>query len=175
MSLLLTYAVILLRETFACNYTPPLDDDVTLGKTEYEETRTKRDDSSAWDWIRIEIEYDNTFERLLQSKRETLEAFIIIARDYFESTFKVKRLRSLMLPSYCGGYYSHWDDSETCGTKCEKRCGLAIAPDSADYFSPCKCDKNQCMDFPLNYGRKLYGADFVLFVSVKTQHCREGP
>lgn len=52
---------------FLKSFQPPLDDDVTLGKTEYEETRTKRDDSSAWDWIRIEIEYDNTFERLDRS------------------------------------------------------------------------------------------------------------
>ncbi|XGW06193.1 hypothetical protein V3C99_016479 [Haemonchus contortus] len=89
-------ALLLSRLILACDYKPPKPEDVMVAKTEYPlGSRTKRE--SSWDWIRIRIEYDNSFEKLNEKTKEKLRSMIRSAIHYFETTLKVRRLASLQL------------------------------------------------------------------------------
>uniref|UniRef100_A0A7I5ED49 Leishmanolysin-like peptidase n=1 Tax=Haemonchus contortus TaxID=6289 RepID=A0A7I5ED49_HAECO len=171
MNVRLFHATLAVRLILACDYVPPKPEDVIIAKTEYAAaSRSKRE--AAWDWIRIETEYDSSFNLLTEDKKELLEDLITTARDYFETTVKVRRLASLQLAPSCQGQARKFpNDTYLCAADCEKRCGGAIASQDAHYFMHCVCLDIECPTKQYNWGGKLTSADFVLFVSVIEGNC----
>ncbi|CAJ0605505.1 unnamed protein product [Cylicocyclus nassatus] len=70
-----------------------------------EDLRSKR--SSIWDWIRIELVYDESVNELTKLRQTTLKRLISQARDYFEDTIKVERVKKLQLWPVCPGCPSY--------------------------------------------------------------------
>ncbi|EYB82785.1 hypothetical protein Y032_0351g3242 [Ancylostoma ceylanicum] len=166
-------AHLLLSPVLSCDYRPPSDENVTIATTEYpsDAQRPKRD-TPYWDWIRIEIEYDETFTTLTDGQQDMLRKLITNARDYFESTVQVQRLVSIQLPASCKlGRAKVVGGVTHCELDCDKRCGTAAAPEHASYFSKCVCTAGECLTPDTNWGGKLHNADFVLFVSLDGEHC----
>uniref|UniRef100_A0A7I4YPQ5 Leishmanolysin-like peptidase n=1 Tax=Haemonchus contortus TaxID=6289 RepID=A0A7I4YPQ5_HAECO len=164
--------VLTIEVILACHYVPLKPEQVLVGKTEYPaQSRSRRDASR--DWIRIKIEYDASVNQLNEEKRKVLERLVTVAHDYFESTLKVKRLLSLQLPQLCIEKDGNFSMSTKCSGHCEKRCGEAVAPQSANYFKCCKCVNGECTGNQSSCGGKLTGTDFVLFVSVLEHDCHE--
>ncbi|XGW04819.1 hypothetical protein V3C99_015751 [Haemonchus contortus] len=161
-----------LRLVIACNYKPPKPEEVMVAKTEYPlKSRSKREVS--WDWIRIKIEYDHSFNLLNEEIKEMVEELVKGARHFFETTVKVNRLTSLQLPPRCKGRSGKLQNRTICAGLCEKRCGRAFAPQSAHYFGCCTChdgnnDSNRNQG---NCGGRLIDTDFVLFVTAMERHC----
>ncbi|XGW06195.1 hypothetical protein V3C99_016481 [Haemonchus contortus] len=166
-------ALLLSRLILACDYKPPKPEDVMVAKTEYPlGSRTKRE--SSWDWIRIRIEYDNSFEKLNEKTKEKLRSMIRSAIHYFETTLKVRRLASLQLSYICSGKSRQYKNKTICDGQCEKRCGKAVAPQSVKYYKCCSClnSEMECMDHS-DCGEKLVDTDLVMFVSAMASDCAE--
>lgn len=172
---LVLHALLLVKQVLTCDYAPPPKEEVSYGNAEYPEDHRAKRNIRIWDWIRIETEYDATFNLLAEDKKELLEDLITTARDYFETTLKVQRLQSIQLMPHClqsmGGIYPNGD--VLCDVDCERRCGGALAPESAVYFSKCLCKNTRCPTRG-KWGGVLKNADFVLFVSVKEDGCGPG-
>ncbi|KAK6054773.1 hypothetical protein COOONC_07722 [Cooperia oncophora] len=56
----LFHVLLLIRLTLTCDYVAPTDDEVMVANTEYPQGERKKREA-AWDWIRIETEYDASF------------------------------------------------------------------------------------------------------------------
>ncbi|KAK6757598.1 hypothetical protein RB195_015425 [Necator americanus] len=156
---------------FGCEHFPLSDENLTTAITEYPEGHRPKRDTPNWDWIRIETEYDQSFNLLSEEKQELLEDLITNARDYFETTIKVQRLSSIQLQPTCKGEGYIVNGHIECDYDCEKRCGKAIASPLAHYFTNCRCTKQDCETKQKNWGGKLRDADFVLFVLVSNERC----
>uniref|UniRef100_A0A0K0DKD3 Peptidase_M13_N domain-containing protein n=1 Tax=Angiostrongylus cantonensis TaxID=6313 RepID=A0A0K0DKD3_ANGCA len=91
------HVFLLIIPILTCEYKAPSEEDVTYAITEYPEGHRPKRESRSWDWMRIETEYDPTFNILDEEKKEVLEDMITSARDYFESILKVQRLGSIQL------------------------------------------------------------------------------
>ncbi|XGW04820.1 hypothetical protein V3C99_015752 [Haemonchus contortus] len=172
MSVVMLGILLALRLVIACNYKPPKPEEVMAAKTEYPlGSRSKRE--LPWDWIRIKIEYDHSFNLLDEEIKEVVEQLVRGARHFFETTVKVHRLASLQLPPRCKGRSGKLRNSTNCAGLCEKRCGRVIAPQSAHYFGCCTClgGNNDCNRNHSNCGGRIIDVDFVLFVSVMEDYC----
>ncbi|VDM54698.1 unnamed protein product [Angiostrongylus costaricensis] len=166
------YVFVLITPILTCEYKAPSKEDVTYAIAEYPEGHRQKREPRSWDWMRIETEYDPTFNILDEEKKEVLEDMITSARDYFESTLKVQRLGSIQLRPACIGEGTvDLNNTYQCSVDCEKRCGGALASVDAPYFAHCSCKYGPCPSMQRNWGGKLRNADFVLFVSVKEQSC----
>ncbi|KAK5974675.1 hypothetical protein GCK32_006605, partial [Trichostrongylus colubriformis] len=154
----LIHVIFIMKQILACEYVPPPADEVTLAITEYSQRpRTKR--NPFWDWIRIETVYDPSFHLLSVEKKEVLKDLIVAARDYFETTIKVKRISSLQLQPRCKGpegFIYKSSGTVVCPVDCQKRCGGAIAPFDAPFFSKSRLQRTVLLN-PTN--------------SKKLQHC----
>ncbi|EPB70142.1 hypothetical protein ANCCEY_10756 [Ancylostoma ceylanicum] len=154
----------------------PSPENLSVAFVEYEKNNRTRRDDPVWDWIRIETEYDYSFYELAEHEQELLKNLIKIARDFFESTLKVKRLSWIQLTPTCKYYkplgqvggYTH------CVADCENRCGPILVRDRA-YFQRCRCYEGPCRTRHRKSGGVLRNADFVLFVAaVDSKSCRAG-
>ncbi|KAK6757607.1 hypothetical protein RB195_015429 [Necator americanus] len=156
--------------TLACDKASLNTTNVTYGVID--DGRSKR--STSWDWIRIELYYDESVEALASEKLMILKRLISQARDYFEDTIKVERVRTLQLQPECsGGTYVRNKDFVKCGTDCIPGCGTAVAPVNTKIFVKCKCENRQCLTNFEEYVGTLNYADFILFVAIREGICDE--
>ncbi|EYB82783.1 hypothetical protein Y032_0351g3241 [Ancylostoma ceylanicum] len=169
-------ALLLPSSVSTCDYQAPSPENLSVAFVEYEKNNRTRRDDPVWDWIRIETEYDYSFYELAEHEQELLKNLIKIARDFFESTLKVKRLSWIQLTPTCKYYkplgqvggYTH------CVADCENRCGPILVRDRA-YFQRCRCYEGPCRTRHRKSGGVLRNADFVLFVAaVDSKSCRAG-
>ncbi|CAJ0588872.1 unnamed protein product [Cylicocyclus nassatus] len=138
-----------------------------------EDVRSKR--SSTWDWIRIELIYDKSVNELTTLRQTTLKRLISQARDYFEDTIKVERVRKLQLWPECAGQMWKKDNKGEVTIVCEKycrpSCGTATAPMGTAIFTPCSCHHGNCPSDFDDYIGTITHTDFVLFVAIRHGIC----
>ncbi|WKY08738.1 hypothetical protein Q1695_007897 [Nippostrongylus brasiliensis] len=174
------HTLLIVKYALACPYKAPSDDEVRFTGVDYEEQNFMRsadgsDHENAddgWNWIRIEVEYEDDLDRYVnKDKIGLLKELIISARNYFESTLKVRRLRRIQFTHFCvGNEYSHLG-RQICSLDCIRRCGRVYAPRNSHYYEKCTCMSGPCPTHYPNSGGHLYHVDFVLFVSSKTMGC----
>uniref|UniRef100_A0A7I4YYE7 Leishmanolysin-like peptidase n=1 Tax=Haemonchus contortus TaxID=6289 RepID=A0A7I4YYE7_HAECO len=166
----LFHVVVALKLFLACDYVPPRPEEIIIAKAEYPpEPRSKRE--ASWDWIRIEVVHDPSVYQLTEEKKEVLEDLVTAARDYFETSIKVHRVTAMQLNPSCTGRKWTFPDITRCLGQCEKRCGGAVAPQTANYFKCCTCIETKCVTDQSICGGKIVDTDFVLFVSLLEDRC----
>ncbi|EYB88154.1 hypothetical protein Y032_0252g247 [Ancylostoma ceylanicum] len=103
-----------------------------------------------------------------------LKRLISQARDYFEDTLKVERVRNLRLTPECTGNMWLGDgNSVVCELDCHARCGTATVPPGTPIFAKCTCKDRRCFRSFDKYEGSINYADFVLFVAVNRGICSD--
>ncbi|KJH53658.1 hypothetical protein DICVIV_00086 [Dictyocaulus viviparus] len=132
--------------------------------------RVKR--NAVWNYIRIEIFYDDSLKTFSDQKQVLLKELIEESRDYFSNTLMVDQEYWMQIEPECdGNRYKDVLDDAICENDCLPKCGDAVAPANVKMFSKCTCMGKKCPTDWSQYEGKLYNTDFVLFVTINQESC----